>query len=216
MRPKLAGTVGVWLLAGVNLVAADFWEEKDFTMWSDKEVQQMLTDSPWAKQVGILVSGRGRFDAIQPIQPIQPVQRINVTITWKSALPIKQAAVRQAIGLDAPIPAENHQTLERAEPFYTVTLSGLPPTFRWLATRRDALKAESMLARKDKAPIAPESVRLFQDAESRLISVVFRFSKTDAITLDDRDVDVITKLGNAEVATTFTLADMVFSDKLAL
>ena len=57
MRDRLAGTVGVWLLAGAALVAADFWEEKDFTTWSDKEVEKMLTDSPWAKQVRIIAAG---------------------------------------------------------------------------------------------------------------------------------------------------------------
>ena len=199
----------MWLLAAAALVAADFWEEKDFTTWSDTEVQEMLTDSPWAKQVWIIVSGRGG-------EPLDAVERTEVTFTWNSALPIKQALVRQAIGLDAPIPPESQQALKRTEPFYAVTLSGLPPTLRWLATRRDALKAESMLARKGKAPIAPKSVRLFQDTQSRLISIAFLFPKTDAITLDDEDVELITKLGNAEVKKTFELADMVFGGQLAL
>ncbi len=199
----------MWLLAAAALVAADFWEEKDFTTWSDTEVQEMLTDSPWAKQVRIIVSGRGS-------EPRDAVERTEVTFTWNSALPIKQALVRQAIGLEAPIPPESQHALERAEPFYAVTLSGLPPTLRWLATRRDALKAESMLVRQGKAPIAPTSVRLFQDTQSRLISIAFLFPKTDAITLDDQEVEVITKLGNAEVKKTFTLADMVFGGQLAL
>ncbi len=205
MRRKLAGSVGVWLLTGAALVAADFWKEKDFTTWSDQEVQEMLTDSPWAKQVRLLVGGRP--DAAEPT---------HVTFTWTSALPIKQALVRQSSGLDGPTPPESQQTLTRSEPFYAVTLSGLPPTLRWLATRRVALKAESMLVRKGKAPIAPKSVRLFQDSQSRLIKVVFLFPKNDVITLDDLDVEVITKLGNAEVRTVFTLADMMFADQLAL
>ena len=49
-----------------------------------------------------------------------------------------------------------------------------------------------------------------------MISVEFLFPKTDAITLDDRDVEVITRLGNADAKKTFKLADMVFGDKLAL
>ena len=199
----------MWLLAAAALVAADFWEEKDFTTWSDTEVQEMLTDSPWAKQVGIIVGERGG-------EPRDAVERTEVTFTWNSALPIKQALVRQAIGLDAPIPPESQQALERGEPFYAVTLSGLPPTLRWLATRRDALKTGSMLARKGKAPIAPKSVRLFQETQSRLISIAFLFPKTDAITLDDQDVELITKLGDAEVKKTFKLADMVFAGQLAL
>ena len=165
MRRRLAVTVGMWLLTGVALVAADFWVEKDFTTWSDKEIQKMLTDSPWAKQVRIIVSGSLTEgpDAQVTIPEIPEcggeqfdrIQRTKVTITWSSALPIKQALIRQAIGLDAPIPAEGQQVLDRAEPFYVVTVSELPQAFAWLAGMGDALKSETMLKRKDKAPIAP-------------------------------------------------------------
>ena len=92
MRSKLVATVGVWLLTGVALVAADFWVEKDFTTWSDKEVLKMLTDSPWAKQVRIIVSGAlAEGQGPQIIAPNNPecggeqfdrIQRTKVTITW--------------------------------------------------------------------------------------------------------------------------------------
>jgi hypothetical protein len=32
------------------LLAADFWEKKEFTSWNDKEVEKLLKDSPWAKR----------------------------------------------------------------------------------------------------------------------------------------------------------------------
>jgi hypothetical protein len=43
------------LLAGglCTLLAADFWQTKKFTEWSEKEVQKMLSDSPWAAKVSI-------------------------------------------------------------------------------------------------------------------------------------------------------------------
>ena len=31
--------------------AADFWATKPFTDWSEKEVQKVLTDSPWVGKV---------------------------------------------------------------------------------------------------------------------------------------------------------------------
>ena len=40
-------------LAAVSLWAADFWRSKPFTEWSDKDVQKMLTASPWARQVSV-------------------------------------------------------------------------------------------------------------------------------------------------------------------
>ena len=38
----------VVLLAAVSLFAADFWETKEFTQWTEKECRELLTKSPWA------------------------------------------------------------------------------------------------------------------------------------------------------------------------
>ncbi len=73
-------------MAGVALVAADFWEEQSFTEWSDKDVQKMLADSPWAQQVRIAVGNLS--------EDVLP-----------TAAPVKQDLVRQATGLGAPVPA---------------------------------------------------------------------------------------------------------------
>jgi hypothetical protein len=36
------------------LSAADFWTTKPFTDWSDKDLQKIMTDSPWAKKSSVL------------------------------------------------------------------------------------------------------------------------------------------------------------------
>lgn len=43
------------LLLSTSLAAwaADFWQTKSFTAWDQKEVQKILTDSPWAKKVTV-------------------------------------------------------------------------------------------------------------------------------------------------------------------
>jgi len=231
MRRNAASAVGVWLLACATLpaVASDFWEEKDFTTWSDKEVEKMLTDSPWAKQVRTIIGGsltEGDGPSIVPPSQVNPecgggqfdrIRRTKVTIAWSTALPIRQATVRKAIGLDAPISPESQQELETVPPVYVVTLSGLPPTLRWLATAVPAIQAETILKRKDKAPIAVKSVRVFQNKQSQLISLEFQFSKTDAITVEDGEVELITKLGSTgDLKKKFKLSDMVFAGQLAL
>ncbi len=48
------------LALGVTaLLAADFWKAKKFTEWSDKEVQKMLDDSPWAHKDALAMQGGG-------------------------------------------------------------------------------------------------------------------------------------------------------------
>ena len=227
MRRLLTITLGAWLVAGAALSAADFWEEQLFMEWSDKDVQKMLSDSPWAQQVRIAIGNLSEDALPTGAQPSGPpedcggtqfggIQRHRLTVVWTSVLPVKQALVRQASGLGAPVPAESQQMLDQTEPFYAVTLFGIPPSLSVLGTMRDALMAETTLRRKDREPIVPEDVRLFQNADDGMIRVIFLFPKDDLITLDDKDVELVTRLIDSEVKKKFKLEDMVFRDQLEL
>jgi hypothetical protein len=46
-------------LAGAPVWAEDFWLKTKFTEWSDKDVQKMLRDSPWARPVSVQLGGGG-------------------------------------------------------------------------------------------------------------------------------------------------------------
>ncbi len=76
-------------------LGADFWEKKEYTKWSAKECQKMLTDSPWAKeykQQQVIVSSSARDDAMRGGET-NPY--IVYHMQLRSALPIRQAIVRQ-------------------------------------------------------------------------------------------------------------------------
>ena len=224
MRRGMVGAIAIWVLAAAALVAADFWEEKDFTAWSDDEVEVMLTDSPWTRNATILVGGPGdggddlfrrgtaphRFGG--GAFPVVP--QADVTVAWSSALPVKQALVRRAFGLVSPIPLEGRQMLAYEDPFYAVTVVGLPPSFDGLGLMKDALRAATMLARRGRAPLAPENILVFADGAMR---VTFQFPKTDPITLADGVVEFITSLGpGSDIRTRFELEAMVVNGRLAL
>ena len=42
-----------------SLIAADVWDKKPFTDWSQKEVDHMLTSSPWARETAAAFAGGG-------------------------------------------------------------------------------------------------------------------------------------------------------------
>jgi hypothetical protein len=79
------------LLLGVSsLFAAEFWEKKTYYEWTDKECAKMLTDSPWAWELKLLRAGNlGSSDAAEGQQYVSYIIRLH------SALPIRQAMVRQ-------------------------------------------------------------------------------------------------------------------------
>ena len=126
--------------------AADFWAEKDFTTWSPQQIDKMLTDSPWAKKATIVVGslreggdlggfqsggagvggggGAGR-DSDAGGSEFTGVRRINVTVAWISALPVRQAIARLRAGVDAPVLPDDKR-LPEDEAFYVVAVAGLP------------------------------------------------------------------------------------------
>ena len=238
MRHAVTGTLGAWLLAGTALAAADFWEAKDFTTWSDKEVRKMLTDSPWAKRVNIVMGAlrdgsAGRYHAAPdpfgfggtgapPVpgeadtQQFAGIRRSTVTVLWINALPVRQAVVRAVIGLNAPIPPDGRDFLAEEDPFYSVAVVGLPPPFALLGRMIDVVKAETMLKRRNTPPVEPAEVVLERD-DDQSIRAIFRFPRTDAITLDDRDVEFVTKLGPVtDIKRKFRLRDMQLGGRLVL
>src|SRR5580658_821099 len=94
------------IIFAVGLWAADFWQAKPFTEWSDKDVTKMTTNSPWAKEFSVEMPGGaeggkggksgGKRDGGQTGSPDAGggAPSLTLTIRWVSALPVKQALVR--------------------------------------------------------------------------------------------------------------------------
>jgi hypothetical protein len=69
------------------------------------------------------------------------------------------------------------------------------------------------LQRKDKDPIPAGAVQRIPGEKG---SVAFFFPKTSAITLEDKEVEFVSKVVRIEVRRKFKLKDMVVGDKLEL
>ena len=210
---------GIVLLAGAVLAAADFWEETEFTAWSDKDVEQMMNDSPWAKRLTVRFPrtpresrgaqtyspdvGRGGGNTIPPTR---------VVLQWRTAQPIRQAMVRRRIGQGGTVDPAVQDLLSQSSPGYVVAVTGVPGQFGGLTP--EALMAEARLERKGKSPIVP--VQAQPQRAGRGVAIVYFFPKDDAIVLEDKEVEFITKVGGVTIKKEFTLEDMVFNDQLEL
>jgi hypothetical protein len=233
MRCTLAGTVAV-LLASAALTAADFWEEKDFTTWSPQQIDKMLTDSPWAKKATIVLGslqeggsgggfqsggagvgggGGATRDSDAGGSEFQGVRRITVTVAWISALPVRQAIARLRAGVDAPILPDDKR-LPEDEAFYVLAVAGMPTRVAQAGTLNEVLE-KTALKSKRKEPIKPADIRIVPESK-QTVRVEFVFPKSSAITLDDKEVEFVTKIGAADIARKFALADMMVRGRLAL
>lgn len=67
-RVRSCSVLLCWLAVNSAAAAADFWRSKTPEEWSEQEVEQLLTDSPWARAVEIIapdLSLAGRVGGLQ-------------------------------------------------------------------------------------------------------------------------------------------------------
>ena len=111
--------LAVVLLYASMLSAAADWQTKEPAHWTDDDVNQILTDSPWsaiAKLYQSLDSPSGRPKSVR------------VTIQWQSALPVRSAMAKESGGT---VDLVRDDALEE----YVVIVTGLPAKDYGLTTR---------------------------------------------------------------------------------
>jgi len=229
--------LGVWICLSGSLLAANFWEERFFTSWTEEEIEQMLTDSPWSRKVTVVLdeSRRSRTrrratnaagdrddgrrsippSDVPPLEGIGPApERMNLTVSWRSALPVKQALARAQAGIGEQIPAEQQAFLIQFEPLYVVSVAGVPRQFVE-RVERSVLLGQTYLERPNKLPIVAEDVEPFIESEETVI-LEFAFLRDDPITIDDDEVWFSMTLGAVEVQRSFRPDEMMFGDSLEM
>lgn len=227
------------VFAPAAVLAEDFWEKKAYTEWNDAEIRKLITDSPWSKDVTITAPASALGGLPRGAQPsVNDVETggggggrgrrgggggggggggsqalITLNISWRSALPLKQALVKSRMASGAGVPQELQQGLTQEEPHYVIVVSGLPATMARTVQNPEQLK-QSVLRRGKKQPINLAGVDFQPRTQS--VDVIFAFSKADPITADDKEIEVVLKLGQIEAKKKFNLKDMVYKGKLEL
>ena len=257
---------------GVAIGAAEVWDTKPYNTWTDSELKQVMSDSPWA--------GKGGITYIRTQGATSPAIEEVALVSWVSALPMRQGAVREQVAAGTTLPPEVESALAKPLEVYgiAVRVSGGMGSSGY-ARNVAAMQAETFLLREGKPPIrAFNSEGRMLDKNGKVVEMpappprgsgapgqgggaappggqpggfggggggggggrsanrdgssllLFAFPKSDAITLDDKEVEFVTKLcapsfGPAvpgqqacqyNVKKKFKLKDMVVKGALAL
>jgi hypothetical protein len=87
----------VTVAASEVALAQGVWREKDFHQWSEKECRKMLEDSPWARSFAHARTYIESMGAPTRERELQMNPRFDYVVQIRSALPIRQALVRQKL-----------------------------------------------------------------------------------------------------------------------
>ena len=103
-------------------MAAEFWETKPFMEWSPKEIEKLLTDSPWAGKGGLTHERIGTN--------LGPVPEWNLIVSVRSGTPIRMAVARQQLAAGIEASPDLEKNLATPYPRYAIAVSKIPQYLR--------------------------------------------------------------------------------------
>src|SRR5688500_11274415 len=106
----------LWAFAMAIASAADIWDSKPFPEWSDKDIEKLLNDSPWAGKASLTHAGGGAG--------LGPVPDWKVIVAVRSALPIRQAFVRRSLGPGVAPTPDVEKILATSPENYVIAIGG--------------------------------------------------------------------------------------------
>jgi hypothetical protein len=215
----------------------EFWNNKPPVEWTKSEIQDLLSRSPWAKEVNLSDNGPGvdfgrpntgggsggsglpggGLPGLpsgppmgKPFVPQGSLGRFRATVRWDSALPIREAM--------------NSKPSKDAGQYYIIALTGdVPDPGRSIGgegetldqRRFESLKQFTRLERKSDAILLSRAASTPNGYPSGG-GTLFCFERGDSILADDKQVTFVTRAGPYEVRARFTLKDMLYRGKLEL
>ncbi len=209
--------------SGWGFATGDFWNNQDPKDWTDAEIKELLSKSPWARpaeikdngQVGSLGpprSGRGgsRSAANRTGAGAAPsIPRIEwkAIVRWDSALP-----VRTALKDFAP---------KDANDFYVLNVTGNLPSALPPADEADDhgeqayLKEVTTLQHKGDA-IHLARIEAAPESSVSPAGTRFYFSRMLALMPEDKEATFVTRIGPLDLKCKFALKDMLYRRNLEL
>ncbi len=248
-------TLAAALAGALSLYAADFWQSKPFSEWSEKDTQRMVENSPWSKPVSVAIGGtdgpragrgrgnRGGNDGMgetagagstgglieDPMSNVGgrnrnagggdvtgPIATATFIVRWQSALPVKEALLKQKYGSEVGASPEAKKVLEADEKVYVIALAGVAGGMLRgdMENIKKALLGATALSAKGKDDLKPVDVQFGKAAKG--FEIYFFFPKKIEYSVDDREIEFNSKLESIMVRQKFKLKDMMFDGKLAL
>jgi hypothetical protein len=242
MRNLLAQSLCL-VVAAAHLIAADpVWKTKPADQWTEEDAQQVLANSPWARQVSAVITRRLTEDQLREAgQMGQPHTVGNVGVDPKGSGPKVSPNVFSGPGGDDRSPRSLPQPItlklrwESALPIrlaelkshevepptlqddgYSIAVYGVPGgDFKGDPTKLgEPLKSLATLKREGKKDVRPIAVEVFLMENG--VVVVYVFPLSAEITKKDRRIRFEAQIGRIVVAQDFELSEMEFVGKLEL
>lgn len=227
----------VGLLLGATLLWAGdkAWKAKPYQQWNEKELEAILTDSPWVRITPIRRSWRpdsqqdiapqerssgglrGQAPATSPATTApggagEDTQEMNVQIYWQSSRVMRAATARQAVLHGETVDVDEYASQPQDEYQIVVRMQDMTP---FQQHDEKFFQDNAFLQmKKGKDQISPTHVVYEKNSKGLVADVIFFFPKTNSsgaptVSADESDVQFSCKIADTTVRVGFKLRDMV-------
>lgn len=212
------------------------WNNKPIPQWNDEDAKQVLSDSPWAKNV--------KLDRVRDLSKFERRDGGNMSagvppyvgVFWLDLSGLagvfgsnsEEAAIGRALRMRPdlgtvvvrwesalPVRAAEQKAGQVGIPasvgdYYAIAVYDVRPPFRW--NLPNELKGLAFLKRNHKKDLKPSRVEVLPH-DSGLVTVVYLFPRSADITKKDGSVQFAAQIGRLFVSQFFVLDDMQFEGK---
>jgi hypothetical protein len=213
------------------------WKSKPFQQWDEKELQTILTDSPWVRVTTVQrtwlpvsekevapdpqISGGvrqmppagGQAGGSAPIRAGEGTWReLNVYIYWQSSRVMRAATAREAVLHGEKVDVEKYASEPQSEYQIILRMEDMTP---FVQHNEEFFKSSAFLQmKKGKSKSSPSHVLYERNQKGLLQNAVFFFPKTTpsglaVVSGDETDVQFSCKIGDSTVHADFKPREMV-------
>jgi hypothetical protein len=224
------------LLLGATLLWAGdkAWKAKPYQQWNEKEIESILTDSPWVRVTPIQrswVAGPERdvapherssggvkgqtpatSPAAAPVGAGEDMHEMNVQIYWQSSRVMRAATAREAVLHGEKVDVDKYTSQPQDEYQIVVRMQDMTP-FRQHDEKFFQDNAFLQM-KKGKDKVSPTHVVYETNSAGLVQDAVFFFPKTNSsdaatISADETEVQFSCKIADTTVRVGFKPRDMV-------
>jgi hypothetical protein len=110
--------IAIVIFVHAQIAHAQFWEKKPYQQWSKGETKDLLTDSPWAREIVIASTVSGDLSKKLSTGNNDAGSQVTYQVQIRSAKPIRQAVVEQFGPKYQQLPPDRKQAIDsNAEQF---------------------------------------------------------------------------------------------------
>lgn len=240
MRGRYLNILVVLVFATIAWAGSDVWKSKPYQQWDQKDVMQILRESPWAKP-NVQASGSWRplgqstsddagayntrssnvadGGAQKTKEALSGIRAFNVY--WWSSRTMRAASRRQAVLHGTMTETDAEKLVAQVPEEYSVLVVGNDMSV--FAERGEKAFADAawLELKKSKTKLSATHVKFERDPQEKIVSVTFYFAKKDksgnaTIVPEEKEIDFFLKVGDAKVVTYFEPKKMADAQGLDL